>query len=139
MDSKTFARIINKGIKNSPETMEFLRAQAIEMLDECRISWENSCPNEDLTDLDARWDYYHVASKKWDEYFFKWIMDTFNQLPHFNPQRKLPDSIAYMFYDIIEEVLENFGSYELEIHPFMECVIEDDWEMRKENAEKPIA
>lgn len=131
-----FEKIIADGIKNSPETMEFLRSQALEILQECRINWENSCPREDLQEIEACWDYYHVAQKKFDKYLYEWILEAYNQLPYFNSE-KLPNSICAMFDNIICYALENVKY--IEVHDFMGIVIEDDYEFRKVNAEKPIA
>jgi hypothetical protein len=128
MGYKGFESIINDYISESPETMEFLRQQALEILQECETEWQNSCPSEDLNDIESRWDYYQEANKRFEKYFAKWIFDLKDQ---FCFSSALPSAISYMFESIIEKVIMSINLEDTQ--NIMNQIIEDDYQTRKES------
>lgn len=132
MYSKRLERIVEKGIKGSPETMEFLRAQALEIMQEARTKWEYSASEEDLKDPEAWWDYYHDASKKFEKYFARWFVDLKHNIPFIAFYEKMPHSICDMFENMIDEVIETVDLSEIESE-IMNEVIDNEHENRKKN------
>jgi len=93
-----------KGIRNSPETMEFLTAQAREVFNECKTLWIGQQTKEDAAEREFWCEYHNEAHKKIEKYIANWIYDLAEH--SYISADKLPSSILSSFEFILLETME---------------------------------
>ena len=93
-----------KGIRNSPETMEFLTAQAREVFNECKTLWIGQQSEEEAADRELWCEYHNEAHKKIEKYIANWIYDLAEH--SYISADKLPSSILSSFEFILLETME---------------------------------
>lgn len=125
INTEIFQNIVEKAIRSHPETLAFLKRQALEILqDECLI-WEGKqSTKEEIEDPEGWYDYLHDARKKFEKYLYRWFDDVgFNISFHYFDE-KLPKEILGIFNSFIDEICErlDFEGYAWEI---MDEIFED--------------
>src|SRR5690606_34472789 len=97
-----------KGIRSSPETMEFLTAQAREVFNDCKTLWigqqSKEEDKEEDEDSDLWCDYHHTAQKKIEKFIANWIYDLAEH--SYITADKLPSAILASFESLILSVME---------------------------------
>lgn len=124
IDSEIFQNIVERGIKNHPETLAFIKRQAAEILEEQRLLWEGKqTTQEEINDPEAWYDYFHDAKKKFEKYMYRWFEDVGHNISFFENE-KLPSSLLGIFNNFIDEIYDHldFEGYSNEI---MEEIFED--------------
>lgn len=93
-----------KGIRNSPETMEFLTAQAREVFNDCKTLWIGQQSKEEAADRELWCEYHNEAHKKIEKYIANWIYDLAEH--SYITADKLPSGILSSFESIILSAME---------------------------------
>lgn len=124
MDTNTIEKIICQGIKNNPETMEFLRGEALAIFNISRLEWiAKQDSEEDLNNPDL-WDEFVLqAKRKFEKYVFKWFGQLSDEISFTALYKQIPYSIMSIFSSLIEEALSYAMFYEISI-PLIEEIYE---------------
>lgn len=93
-----------KNVRNCPETMEFLTAQARDVFNECKTLWIGQQTKEDAAEREFWCEYHNEAHKKIEKYVACWIYDLVEH--SYISADKLPSSLISAFEFILLEVME---------------------------------
>jgi hypothetical protein len=134
MDHKEFDKIIYKAIKKSPETLDFLRGQAKEILDIEIREWKSKNSEEDYKDP-LNWGFYSPSVERFDKYLYKWFSDVRNHVRVMNSEDDniLPDQIKMIFEHFIDVVTDYVHFYDLSEELMIEAYEEIERNQKKDN------
>jgi len=125
IDYEVFEKITLKGIRNSAETLDFLKKEANEIFLEEAAKWEGSQElKEDRDDPELWCEYLRDAEKKLEKYLYRWFGDVNHQVSLNVYQDKLPYEIVAIFQGYLDEIWEriDFESFSSEL---LEDIFED--------------
>lgn len=106
-------KITYAGIRRSKETLEFLKGQAKEIFEECRIDWINKHSAEEHKDEELYCEFEREAHKKFKKYIWNWFNDICQQLYCSFDYSKYPPSICGIFESILTEAVASIDLWQI--------------------------
>lgn len=132
IDEEVFEKITLKGIRNSSETMAFLKKEALEIFTEEREKWEGDQEtDEDRNDPELWYEYLTQAEKKLEKYLYRWFDDIRYSVDVKAHLDKIPPEIVGIFTSWIEDICERI-KFEEFASELLEDIFHEHTEKKKE-------
>lgn len=106
-------KISYTGIRRSKETLEFLKVQAKEIFEECRIEWMGKHNCEEQDDPELYCEFEREAIKKFKKYVWNWFNDICDQLCFNFDHSQYPPSICGIFQSILSEAVASVELWQI--------------------------
>ena len=123
MDQEKFDKFVINRIKESVETLEFLKGQALEIFEESREYWENKQNEEEKKDAEFWCEYLNVAKNKFEKYLPDWLENIALEIPFCIAEQSIPSPLVSIFRDSIFALV-----YEMDYQEISDIILEEIFE-----------
>lgn len=108
MDKEDFEKVVVESyIKDSKETFEFLRQQALEIFNECKDTWMIQQPYEDKINENLWNEFSFDAQRKLQRYLMSWFWDVSSKISFQHFHKEIPYELCLIFENWMDVLFQN--------------------------------